>query len=110
MSRRIAVFIDAGYFKKIIENEFGGAKIDYGLLSAVVAGSIPHFRTYYYDCLPYQDNPPTADQRARVANAQKFFYALNRIDRFEVREGRLAKSGGSFTQKGVDVLLAIDLV
>jgi len=35
---------------------------------------------------------------------------LNNLNRFVVREGRLMKIGRIFKQKGVDILLAIDVI
>jgi len=113
---RIAIFIDGGYLEKITQNEFTGAKIDFGKLSSNMSENYSLLRTYYYNCLPYQGNPPTKDESHRFAAKQRFFYALDRIDRFEVRLGRLAFRGVDssnnpiFVQKGVDVLMAIDLV
>ena len=116
MIERIAVFIDGGYIEKIAQEEFSGAKIDYRLLSDVMSEGFSHLRTYYYHCLPYQSQPPTEVERHRFASRQKFYNALERLDRFQVRLGYLRKRGtdnaGSpiFEQKGVDVYLAIDLV
>ena len=74
-------------------------------------------RTYYYHCLPYQSPTPTQEEAARFARRQRFFHALSRLDRFEVREGKLALRGWDRTtgkpileQKRVDIKLAVDLV
>lgn len=117
---RAAIFIDGGYLDKVLRNEFGGAKIQYDLLSQKIGECIDLgskiFRTYYYHCLPYKSNPPTQEESRRYANLQSFFAALQRLPRFEVRQGRLARRGpdrdGNYTyeQKMVDVLLSIDLV
>jgi uncharacterized LabA/DUF88 family protein len=55
-------------------------------------------------------------RKKRFSGAQKFFYALERNNRFQVKQGRLAPTGIStdgrplFTQKRVDVMFAVDLV
>lgn len=71
-------------------------------------------RTYYYDCMPFQSFPPTPEEAMKYSNADKFIHSLRHKPRFEVRLGRLqrvnAGSGFDFTQKGVDVMLAVDLV
>ncbi len=72
-------------------------------------------RTIYYDCAPYQSNPPTAEERSRYQGFTRFRNFLENLPKFEVRLGRLVKryreDGTSyFEQKRVDVLLAIDLV
>ena len=73
-------------------------------------------RAYYYHCLPYQSNPPTPTEQALFAKKQKFFAALDRLPRFEVRYGRLERRGPDtsgqyrYEQKLIDVLLSVDLV
>lgn len=117
---RVAVFIDGGYMDKVLRYEFSGAKIDYAAFSREVVSQVHEganlLRTYYYDCLPYQSDPPTAEESNRFASKQRFFYAIGRLPRFNVRLGHLARRGPDkggeyhFEQKMVDVLLSIDLV
>jgi len=105
---KIAIFIDGGYIAKVLTKH--SIYIDFSLLSKELAQGKEILRTYYYNCLPYQSNPPTADEKIRFSKAQKFYYALERFPRYEVKEGRLAKRGNEFEQKGIDTLLSIDLV
>jgi uncharacterized LabA/DUF88 family protein len=136
---RIAIFIDGGYWHKIIRNHFSNAQIDYTKLAQTVAGNQEILRTYFYDCLPFQDNPPTPEQRAFHSKRHRFLTALKHIPRFEVRIGKLVRreihfvsdqtlSGGyrlatedeidggvshfvtKYEQKGIDLLLGTDLV
>lgn len=113
---RAAIFIDAGYLEKVIEKEFARTKIDYGKLAVELAGGKELLRTYYYNCPPYQSDPPTTDEMTRKANADKFYVALKKLPRFEVRLGRLAKrccdkcSNVYFQQKRADLMLGVDLV
>jgi uncharacterized LabA/DUF88 family protein len=114
--RRTAIFIDAGYFEKVIEKEFARAAIDYGKLVVDLAGGKDLLRAYYYNCPPYQGNPPSPDESRRKAKADKFYEALRRLPRFEVRLGRLEKrscthcSTVHFQQKRADLMLGVDLV
>lgn len=116
MAERIAVFIDGGYCEKITMNEFGGVKIDHQLLSTEMTEGLSHLRTYYYNCLPYQSQPPTTEGKERFANRQKFYNMLERLKRYNVRLGKLKYRGLDqdnkpiFEQKGVDVFLSTDLV
>jgi uncharacterized LabA/DUF88 family protein len=120
MMYQVAIFVDGGYLDKVLRREFNGARIDFGAFSrAVVAAIHPMadiFRTYYYHCLPYQSNPPTQEESEHFAAMQKFLDAVNRLPRFTVRLGRLARRGPDrngeyfFEQKMVDVYLSIDLV
>lgn len=106
---KIAIFIDGGYLAKIAK-KYNNSGIDFLNLSREMSQGKEILRTYYYNCLPYQGSPPTTDEKERFSKAQKFFNALERIPRYEVREGRLAKRGNEFEQKGIDTLLSIDLV
>lgn len=73
-------------------------------------------RTYYYHCPPYQSNPPTEEERERLSSRQKFFSALSRLNRFQLRLGKLEKRGEDakgkpiFVQKRVDIMLGVDMV
>ena len=94
---RAAIFIDGGYVDKILRNDFGGIKISYSRLSQKIAQCIHPdvdlLRLYYYHCLPYQSNPPTAEESERFAAAQDFYDAINRLPRYQVKLGRLARRG-----------------
>ncbi|PIW20443.1 MAG: NYN domain-containing protein, partial [Anaerolineae bacterium CG17_big_fil_post_rev_8_21_14_2_50_57_27] len=86
---RIAIFIDGGYLDVTNRDECNGMKIDYAKLAIKLAGGIEILRTYYYNCLPYQQTHPTEEESKRFAQAQKFHSALKALPRFEVREGML---------------------
>ncbi len=116
MSERVAVFIDGGYIEKINKDEFHDFHIDYLKLSKLMANGYSHLRTYYYNCLPYQSNAPSDQEKERLSKRQKFYHALEKLDHFTVRLGKLKFRGNDnegnpiFVQKGVDVYLATDLV
>ena len=118
---RVALFVDGAYIEKVAANEFS-VRVDYGKfveeVVAVVANKTAEpldlLRTYYYDCLPHQSSQPTDEERRRFARKRGFFNALNRLDRFLVREGKLAFRGRDgqgnpiYQQKRVDILLGLD--
>jgi uncharacterized LabA/DUF88 family protein len=105
---KIAIFIDGGYLAKVLKNN--NISIDFCLLSNELCQGKENLRSYYYNCLPYQSNPPSQEEKERFSKAQKFHYALERLPRYEVKEGTLAKRGTELEQKGIDTLLSIDLV
>lgn len=109
MPDRSAVFIDGGYFDKVLE-ALGRLRVDYEKFSNKVCRGTERLRTYYYHCYPHQSNPPTPDERARYASMDRFIHSLRRLTRFEVRLGRLQYVEGDYRQKGIDTLLSIDLV
>lgn len=110
-----AVFLDAGYVDKVMELDFGRPKIDYHKLAMAMATPDELLRTYYYNCLPYQSNPPTEDESRRYANAHRFITRLKALPRFEVRLGKLALRGKDvngkpiFLQKRVDCMFGVDM-
>lgn len=112
---KAAVFIDGGYLNAILKNHFGLPKVDYVKLSDKISQPDQRFRTYYYTCMPYQSKPPTALESSLYASASKFMTMLKFLPRFEVRLGRLKKTVGpggavDFEQKGVDVMMSVDMV
>ena len=118
---RLAIFIDAGYSNALARDTFR-IRIDYDkfrteihrLVAGDTAEPLDLLRTYYYDCLPYQSNTPTQEERDRMSRAQSFFNALRRLNSFSVKEGRLVYRGYDsqrqpiYVQKGVGLLLGLD--
>lgn len=110
---KYAVFIDAGYMKVVLRN-LGFPKLDYLAFSEEIAEDDKRLRTYYYDCAPYQSPTPTADEKERKAAFDKWQQVLKRLERFEVRLGKLKRftvdGEPKYEQKMVDILMAIELV
>ena len=109
---KAAVFIDNGYFKQVLASH-GTKYLRFDAFSRWVCERInaEWYRTYFYDCMPYQSNPPTQEERERFSRANSFIYSLENLPRFQVRLGKLIKlPNGVFKQKGVDIKLTIDLL
>jgi uncharacterized LabA/DUF88 family protein len=64
---------------------------------------------FYYNCPPFQGTPPTEEQERRKAGYDKFISKLD-LSGIKIREGRCQMINNEYAQKGVDVLLSIDLV
>ena len=113
---RSAIFIDGAYVDKLFQHHLGGGRADFGKLADHLSRGSDLLRTYYYHCLPYQSSPPTREESLRFSGAERFFAALSRLPRFQVRLGKLEYRGkrddGSpiFAQKRVDILLGVDMV
>src|SRR5437879_12885618 len=73
-----ALFVDGGYFAKVTEQNFDRPPIDFQRLSDVLSGPAQRLRTYFYDCVPYQGNPPTAHERAKHAAKANSLHAVQR--------------------------------
>lgn len=119
---RLAIHIDGAYAGKLAENEFR-TWFDYEKLSGKIKSTIASqtqepldlVRTYFYDCLPYQSDPPTSDEARRFGNRRKFFHALRQLANYSVREGRLEYRGVDgagkpiFQQKRTDLMIGLDM-
>ena len=76
------MFVDGGYLVKV--SAAAGTRVDVGKLAAKIRGTLAEstfeplelIRTYYYDCLPYQGNPPTPEEASRFSQKRRFFAAL----------------------------------
>jgi len=111
---KVIVFFDGGYLDHVGRDS--QKRIDLSKFTTKLCVSNSFVRAYYYHCLPYQSNPPTVDERDYFRKVNSFFDRLKRLDRFQVRLGKLVKRGIDqngqpiFNQKRVDVFLATDLV
>lgn len=116
----LALFIDGAYAAKLAERH--RVWVDYEKLSARVTrdvgaaegGTLIRLRTYFYDALPYQGNPPSPEDADRFGKRRRFFDALEKLPKFKVRKGRTVRRDaphGSHTyhQKGVDLMIGLDI-
>lgn len=113
--RSFMVFIDGGYLRSEIKEKFGHDNIKFDLLPHVFAGkvnwstiSMELIRVYYYDAIV--DPKENAE---KYKEQESYFNNIRKIDNFEVKLGRLirtSKENEKYRQKGVDVLLAIDMI
>lgn len=113
---KCAIFIDGSFLNRMLEKSFPGTRVDYGKLAGLVARDKEALRIYYYHCQPYVSSSPTEEETHRLNATNGFFNALTNIDKFCVRLGKLAYRGRDqqgkaiFTQKQVDVSLAVDML
>lgn len=115
MDYRAAIFVDGEYLRRVLNDEFSSARVDYLLLSRKVASPSEILRAYFYDCMPYQSSPPTLHERSIYTKKRRFLDALRMLPRFEVRLGRLERREDAqrvvrYEQKRVDILLGVDMV
>ena len=109
-SYKAVVLIDNGYFSALLRDEFNLARIDYLALSEEITRGFFRLRTYVYDALPYQSDPPSPQQSQLLASKHKFFESIAHLPSFEVRFGKVRPRGNTYVQKGVDILLSIDMI
>ena len=118
MGDKADVFIDGGYFAKV-RQALDVYKVDFEKFSDLLCGNMERLFTFYYDCPPFQSNPPTKEERIKKANFDKFEYSLKSYPRFQVRLGKLGRADircghcnnmtTKYKQKRVDNLLTVDL-
>lgn len=108
---KCAIFIDRGYFNKILKNNFNKADINYLKLCELISNelNLKRLRTYYYHSLLLVRENNSSDKEKHL-NMQRFLSNIKRLPRFEVKLGKLQYINGQFRQKMVDVLMSLDIV
>ena len=113
--RSFMIFIDGAYLRNELKEKFENDNIEFALLAHLFSRAakwstidMELIRVYYYDAIvDREDNPE------KYREQETYFNNIRKIDNYEVKLGRLIKSGkgnGRYRQKGVDVLLAIDMI
>ncbi|RLE44940.1 hypothetical protein DRJ22_05250 [Candidatus Woesearchaeota archaeon] len=110
---RLMIFTDAEYVIQSLRNlnnnnqkRVGLNKINWNNIFQWITGSKRLIRVYYYSCALDKDaNLKTHNEQKEYLNNLK-----ESIPNLEIKLGRLEKIGNSWVQKGVDVMLAVDMV
>jgi uncharacterized LabA/DUF88 family protein len=109
------VFVDGGYLRQYLKHKWKNDEFSTGVFQQLVRELVGmvHFgsilgeliRVYYYDAI--------VDEREKTERErqQKFFDELRQLPLCAVRLGSLVKSSKEgYKQKGVDILMAIDML
>jgi len=109
-----AILIDGGYLDNVKRNFFSNEKIDLIKFSNEIStrylSNMQIFRSFYYDAPPW--NGPGSDPKW-VTQRNNYHSAISQLDGYILRLGRLKRVSNNppkYVQKGVDVLIAIDIV
>ena len=106
---RVMVFIDAGYWHKCLKDHFKRTDIDLSKVIIKLLSGRRLVRTYFYTAKI--ERPLDEYWKQQQSEQQRLFTALAHQPFVEVRTGRLQfKEGEPPRQKGVDVLLALDML
>lgn len=106
---RLMIFIDWAYVVACVRDIPGETRVvDVGKFASVLARGRRVIRTYLYD--GKIENTPTEAWKTRQAAQQRLEAALAYVPSIELRWGRVQYSAGQFRQKGVDVLLSLDML
>jgi uncharacterized LabA/DUF88 family protein len=112
------VFIDEGFLDKLIKLLGDGTRLKFDKLDfakrIAKKQNLLCKRLFYYTCPPFQSENPPERERSMKEGYDKFISALSKNKNIIIRQGRCQRIINSnnkieYSQKGVDVLLTIDL-
>ena len=112
---RVCIFIDGSNFYHALKKANLPVTVDFGNLSAKLTGpQRRHIHTYYYNApliRPRRDDSRYAEKDKRCRSQQRFFNALRFIPNLTFKRGWLRRlPDGGQVEKGVDVMLATDML
>ncbi len=102
---RVVIFIDGSNFYHALEQNCGRADVDFTRFAQRLAGERRIVRIYYYNVIQDVSRNPDG-----YREQQKFLTTLFDTPYLEVRLGTTRQREGVTVEKGVDVMLAVDLV
>jgi uncharacterized LabA/DUF88 family protein len=105
MDDRVAIFIDGSNLYHGLRSNFGRHNLNFADFAGKLCGSRRLFRTYYYNVL--QDPAQRPDS---YRDQQEFLDTLRKTPYLEVRLGGTKVAQGVPVEKGIDIMLATDLL
>ena len=105
MEDKVAIFIDGSNLYHALKSNFRRNDLNFADFASKLCGSRRLFRTYYYNVL--QDPTQRPDS---YHEQQEFLDILRKTPYLEVRLGSTKMSQGVSVEKGIDVMLATDLL
>jgi len=105
MEDRVAIFIDGSNLYHALRSNLGRYDLNFAEFASKLCGPRRLFRVYYYNVL--QDPSKRAEGHREQ---QEFLNALRETPYLEVRLGGTKLAQGIRVEKGIDVMLATDLL
>lgn len=105
MDDRVAIFIDGSNLYHGLRSNFGRHNLNFAEFANKLCGSRRLFRTYYYNVLQDQAQRPDS-----YREQQEFLDNLRKTPYLEVRLGGTKVTQGVPVEKGIDIMLATDLL
>ncbi|MFC2047252.1 NYN domain-containing protein [Chloroflexota bacterium] len=105
MENRVAIFIDGSNLYHALKSNFRRHDLNFAEFTNKLSGARPLFRTYYYNVLQDQAQRPEG-----YREQQEFFDILDKTPYLEVRLGSTKIAQGIPVEKGIDIMLATDLL
>jgi len=105
MNDRVAIFIDGSNLYHSLKNNFKRFDLNFSEFTRKLCGQRRLLRTYYYNVL--QESIPKAEGSREQ---QEFLDTLRKTQYLELRLGTTKLSQGIPVERGIDVMLATDLL
>jgi len=105
MENRVAIFIDGSNLYHALRSNFRRHDLNFVDFAGKLCGSRRLFRTYYYNVLQDPIQRPDGHREQ-----QEFLDILRKTPYLEVRLGSVKVSQGIPVEKGIDIMLATDLL
>ncbi len=105
MEDRVAIFIDGSNLYHALKNNLRRSNLNFAEFASRLCGSRRLFRTYYYNVL--QDPTQRPDS---YREQQEFLDNLRKTPYLEIRLGSTKLAQGIPVEKGIDIMLATDLL
>ena len=105
MEDRVAIFIDGSNLYHALRDNLRRTDLNFAEFAKKLCGQRRLFRTYYYNVLQEQSYKPEG-----YREQSDFLETLRRTPYLEVRLGTTKLSQGVQVEKGIDIMLATDLL
>jgi len=105
MDSRVAIFIDGSNLYHGLRSNFQRHNLNFAEFASRLCGSRRLFRTYYYNVLQDQTQRPDG-----YRDQQEFLDTLRKTPYLEIRLGSTKVAQGIPVEKGIDIMLATDLL
>jgi uncharacterized LabA/DUF88 family protein len=105
MDIRVAIFIDGSNLYHALRSNFGRYNLNYAKFTSKLCGERRLLRIYYYNVLQDPSQRPDV-----YREQQEFLDILRQTPYLEIRLGSTKMAQGIPVEKGIDVMLATDLL
>ena len=105
MEDRVAIFIDGSNLYHALRSNFRRHDLNFAAFASKLCSSRRLFRTYYYNVLQDQTQRPDG-----YRDQQEFLDNLRKTPYLELRLGSTKLAQGIPVEKGIDIMLATDLL
>lgn len=102
---RVMIFIDGSNFYNGMIANCGKVNFDFYKFASKLSDGRNFIRTYYYNVtLPKQYD------ETKCKKQQKFFSYMSDVPYLTLKYGRLEQRSAGFIEKGVDIMIAVDML